>query len=436
MQEKRNAELRKKVTAFRIEDFSGFKQKTLHWANQFKTVCYLDTNKHPTFYHDYECLIAADAVRHFYFKKNAFEELKKFYEKEKSWLFGFFTYDLKNQVEKLCSANFDGLGFPMIHFFEPKYLIEIQKDKILFHLHRNDARKIFEEISVISTSGETKKTEAIKNLTPRISRGDYLKNVRKIRKHIIEGDVYEMNYCQEFFAENVLINPEKIFEDLNKISRAPFSCYYKLNDQYLLCASPERFLKKNGNQLISQPIKGTIKRGKNKMEDYRLKNQLFHDEKERVENIMIVDLVRNDLARSSKPGSVKVKELFGIHSFKQVHQMISTITAELRKDVHFIDAIKNAFPMGSMTGAPKIMVMKLIEQYEKTKRGLYSGSVGYITPQGDFDFNVVIRSIIYNEAQQYLSIQAGGAIVYDSIPEKEFEECLLKAQAMKDVLTT
>ena len=243
-----------------------------------------------------------------------------------------------------------------------------------------------------------------------------------------------MNFCQEFYAENCGILPSEVFLRLNELSLAPYACFYKWNERYLLCASPERFMKKIGKTIISQPIKGTIKRGKTHKEDQKLKEQLLNSEKDRAENVMIVDSVRNDFARSCKAGTVKVEELFGIYSFQQVHQMISTIKGTLKPDCHFIDAIKNTFPMGSMTGAPKVITMETIEQYEHTKRGLYSGAVGYITPDGDFDFNVVIRSILYNNLTNYLSFQVGGAIVYDSDPESEYEECLLKAKAMRAVL--
>jgi para-aminobenzoate synthetase component 1 len=217
-------------------------------------------------------------------------------------------------------------------------------------------------------------------------------------------------------------------------SPTPFASYFKYDHQYLLCASPERFIKKSGDKLFSQPIKGTIKRGVDEAEDAQLKNELLHSEKELAENLMIVDLVRNDLARSSKTGSVNVDELFGIYSFKQVHQMISTVSSIIKNDTHIIDAIKHAFPMGSMTGAPKIMAMELIEKYETTKRGLYSGAIGYIAPNGDFDFNVVIRSLQYNAATKYLSYEVGSAITFDSIAEQEHDECLLKAKAIMDVL--
>ncbi len=259
--------------------------------------------------------------------------------------------------------------------------------------------------------------------------------MERIREHILDGDVYELNYCIEFFAKKARIDPLVVYEKLASRSPMPFSVFGRVHDCYMMGASPERFLKKTGTQLLSQPIKGTIRRGKDTAEDEQLKKLLQTDEKERAENMMIVDLVRNDLARSAVTGSVKVEEMFGIYTFAQLHQMISSVSAQLRPEVPFTEAIKHAFPAGSMTGAPKIKAMELIDQYEDVKRGLYSGAIGYITPEGDFDFNVVIRSILYNAATAYLSFQVGSAITYDAVGEKEYEECLLKAKAMWEVLT-
>jgi para-aminobenzoate synthetase component 1 len=197
-----------------------------------------------------------------------------------------------------------------------------------------------------------------------------------------------------------------------------------------LSASPERFIKKSLNKLYSQPIKGTVRRAQDDAEDEKLKSALLASEKERAENLMIVDLVRNDLAKSSETGSVEVTELFGRYSFKQVHQMISTVSSTIIDGLNPVTAIANAFPMGSMTGAPKVMAMQLIEQYENSKRGLYSGAIGYFAPNEDFDFNVVIRSIQYNEERQYVNFEVGSAITIDSHAEQEYEECLLKASAM------
>ncbi|MBK5269686.1 MAG: anthranilate synthase component I family protein, partial [Bacteroidia bacterium] len=269
----------------------------------------------------------------------------------------------------------------------------------------------------------------------RISKEKYISVVRQLKQHILRGDCYEINYCQEFFAEHSVIDPVAVYKKLSAVSPNPFSALYKMNDQWLICASPERFLKKRGNEILSQPIKGTSKRNVTDADDDKgNKDELLHSAKDRSENVMIVDLVRNDLAKVCEEGTVKVDELFGIYSFPQLHQMISTVSGELKENVAFSDIIRATFPMGSMTGAPKKRVMEMIEKYETTKRGIFSGAVGYISPDGDFDFNVVIRSIMYNAASGYLSYQAGSAITFNSDPEKEWEECILKAEAMKKVL--
>ena len=261
-----------------------------------------------------------------------------------------------------------------------------------------------------------------------------LKKLNKILKHIQRGDIYETNFCQEFYAENTTIDPLETYIKLNTISKPPFATFLKCRDKYLLSASPERYIKKMGNTIVSQPIKGTAKRSEDHHKDQALKYALKHDDKERSENIMIVDLVRNDLSKTAKKGSVKVKELCKIYSFEQVHQMISTVVSKKKKKIHPVEVIKTTFPMGSMTGAPKISAMEIIESLEETKRGLYSGAVGYFSPKGNFDFNVVIRSILYNATNKYISYSVGGAITAKSIPLKEYEECLVKAKAMREVL--
>ncbi len=429
-----------KSDIIKIDDCIEFKAQVFQWASQFDTICYFDNNGYSGYnHHSYEGLIAVGEESSILKPQDcsfsSFEKLKEYWNLKKDWLFGFLSYDLKNEVENLYSCNFDGLAFPEMHFFQPRYVIEIFKEKVQIHSKNEASMKIFEDIQKAHFQQRVQKAlNPFRSLQPRIPKDKYIQTVESIRQHIIEGDIYEMNFCQEFYAEKTSLDPFETFQRLSNLSKAPFTTFYKRKDQYLLCASPERFLKKEGNRLISQPIKGTARRGQNGRDDLLLAEELFNSEKDRAENVMIVDLVRNDLARSCKPGSVKVDELFGIFCFEQVFQMISTVSAELREEVHFVDAIKNAFPMGSMTGAPKVMSMQLIEHYEKTRRGLYSGAVGYITPTGDFDFNVVIRSILYNAADQYLSLQVGGAIVFDSVPEEEYEECLLKAKAVIEVI--
>jgi para-aminobenzoate synthetase component 1 len=363
----------------------------------------------------------------------AFNELQDFYAANRNdWIFGHFGYDLKNETEKLYSGLTDGIGFEDLHFFVPEIVIQLDNKEV--KIGGDAAEDIYRQIKSSATEikEQVKTSAVIKN---KIDRESYISIIEKLRQHILRGDCYEINFCQEFFAENAEIDPLYIYDCLTSLSPNPFSVFYKLNARFCLCASPERYLKKEGYKVFSQPIKGTAKRNlENITADETAKKTLFESNKERSENVMIVDLVRNDLSRICRAGSVKVEELFGIYSFPQVHQMISTVSGELENDLNWIDCIKSTFPMGSMTGAPKKRVMELIEQYEQTKRGIFSGAIGYVRPGGEFDFNVVIRSILYNETDKYLSFQTGGAITYNSDPAMEYEECMIKAAAMMKVL--
>ncbi len=434
-----------------IKDFHQFKKKAFAWAaNAFDICCCLDNNSYieGLLAPEFECLIACGVQNEIVLNDDAFsfEKLKQFQIEKQDWLFGFLSYDLKNSVENLQSNNFDGIQMPDLHFFQPQIVLKVSKNECQLVQNTEGGNtnyvlknsNIFEEIENFDLN-EYDRQNIDFQLNKRFNKSEYLEKIEQIKHHILRGDIFEMNFCQEFYGENVVLNPIHLFLKLNDIAQAPFSTFYKFKDKYLLCASPERFIKKEGQQLISQPIKGTSKRANtgeeiNMARDEQLKTALQNDPKNRSENVMIVDLVRNDLGKSCVAGSVKVTELFGIYSFPTVHQMISTIEGTLRPDVHFLDALKNAFPMGSMTGAPKVRAMQLIEQYEITRRGLYSGAVGYISPEGNFDFNVVIRSILYNEKNRYLSFQVGGAIVADSVAEEEYQECLIKAQGVLKAL--
>ncbi|SMO76349.1 anthranilate synthase component I family protein [Solitalea koreensis] len=420
---------------FIIENIIDFKRKALHWASSFNVCCYLDSNNYNDPYGSYDTVIAIDSIASLQTSiGNAFEDLKSFHSVEKADIFGFLTYDLKNELEDLHSANPDHLHFPALYFFKPRIILKFKGTDLEIISNDDELRfdLLLERINNFQT--EEHKDFGKINIKSRVSRENYLQKVQKVKEHIVRGDIYEMNLCQEFYAENCIIDPLQTWQRLTNISPTPFASFFKLNEQYILCASPERYLRKNGSRLISQPIKGTSRRSKDPVEDLKIKEHLYNDPKERAENVMIVDLVRNDLTRCAEPGSVKVEELFGIYGFSQVYQMISTISADLKTNLHFTEAIKDTFPMGSMTGAPKISAMKLIEQYEETMRGIYSGAIGYITANGDFDFNVVIRSLLYNAANHYLSYQVGGAITFNSIAENEYDECLLKAKAISEAL--
>ncbi|HRE37701.1 MAG TPA: anthranilate synthase component I family protein [Chitinophagaceae bacterium] len=417
---------------FRVSDFEATKDKVLNWAKQFSTFCFLDNHQYQIEPHSVECLLAAGQKRMISsIAGSALHELEQFLDERKSWLFGHLSYDLKNEIENISSRHVDQVGFPDLFFFEPEILIRLSADEVC--IEADDALAVFEKIeNYVNNSLPVTGSFQVKN---RISKSQYVDYVRQLQKHIARGDCYEVNYCQEFFAEGAIIDPLHVYKRLSETSPNPFSALYRVHDKWLICASPERFLKRNGSSVISQPIKGTSRRAiDNVFTDELNKQTLYNSRKDRSENVMVVDLVRNDLAKVCREGTVKVDELFGIYSFPQVHQMISTVSGELKPYIRFEEIIRAAFPMGSMTGAPKRRVMELIEQYEQTKRGIFSGAVGYITPDGDFDFNVVIRSIMYNETSKYLSFQAGSGITFYSEAEQEWEECLLKAEAIKRVL--
>jgi para-aminobenzoate synthetase component 1 len=418
-----------------IEQTDTFKSQLLAWSKQFREVVFLDSNDYKQQYSSYDCILAVEAfttVKTDY--HNAFEELKQYQQQTKDWLFGYLSYDLKNDTEALQSNNFDGLHFPDLFFFQPKKLFLLKDHEVSIHYLRMCDDEMESDFNEIVAYRQPTTDNRQPKIAQRISKENYIAKVTEMLSHIQRGDIYEANFCMEFYAENATIDALAIYQKLNGISLPPFAVFFKNNQHYLLCASPERYLRKEGNKVISQPIKGTAKRYADKDLDEKSKEDLAENPKERSENIMIVDLVRNDLSHTATKGSVEVEELCGIYSFEQVHQMISTVVSTVADSTSPVAIIRTTFPMGSMTGAPKISAMKIIEALEETKRGLYSGAVGYFTPNNDFDFNVVIRSILYNAQNKYLSFSVGSAITSQANPEQEYEECLLKAKAMFEVL--
>ena len=419
-----------------ISNISEFKTQVLQWAQQFKTAVWLDSNNYHQQHSSFDAILAVDAISKTETNyTNAFQQLKEYQSTVNDYIFGYLGYDLKNDVEKLTSSNFDNLHFADLFFFQPKKIFFINQNTVEIKYlieFQNEIETDLKEIK--SVKNQKSKIEEPIKIKLRIHKDEYYQKLDSILNHIHRGDIYEANFCQEFYSENTTINPVEVYQNLNEISKPPFATFLKLDDKFLLSASPERYLKKDNELVISQPIKGTEKRASTKIEDEILIAALEQNPKERAENIMIVDLVRNDLSRFAIKGSVKVDELCKVYTFEQVHQLISTVSCKVKNSIHPVDILKNTFPMGSMTGAPKISAMKIMEELEETKRGLYSGAVGYFTPKGDFDFNVIIRSILYNASKKYVSYSVGGAITAQSIPEKEYEECLLKAKAMKQVL--
>lgn len=408
------------------------KKRLLAFVSVADYCSFLDNHGYADKLHSQEVLAAAGALKMISCSAlDAFETLKNF-SNNKEWLFGHLSYDLKNGIEELRSSHPDHIGFADMCFFIPRIVLQLNEQELTVGVFDDSHQQVYE--SILSTEYNVKATGPL-SIQHRISRQEYISIIQQLKQHILRGDCYEINFCQEFFAEGADIDPVTVYNRLTEISPNPFSCFYRNEDRYLLCASPERFLKKEGDDIFSQPIKGTWHRNLlDAGEDEYNKYQLYHSSKDRSENVMVVDLVRNDLSKVCREGTVAVEELFGIYSFPQVHQMISTVKGKVKTELNIADILKATFPMGSMTGAPKKKVMELIEQYEKTKRGLFSGAVGYISPNGNFDFNVVIRSVLYNSATNYISFQAGSGITFYADPESEYEECLLKATAIRKVL--
>lgn len=392
-----------------------FKEKAQVWASSFSTVCIFDSNNYNDPFGSISLMIAVGDTSEFQSDNlQSFGSLQDFINQHSEEIIpGYLTYDLK------------------AYFFVPEYLLTFEKSKV--KIKATDPLSIISAIELIEIKKETINFQGtIKN---RMSRQEYGIAFQKLQEHIHKGDIYEINLCQEFYSEDAKLNCFAAYKELNFISPTPFSCFLKHDNNFIISASPERFLSKRGERLISQPIKGTAPRGKTPEEDNEIKNRLKNDPKEISENIMIVDLVRNDLTRSAKAGTVKVEELLGVYSFKQVHQLISTISCIIKPEVEATTAIQNTFPPGSMTGAPKISAMNLIDQYEKGSRGLYAGSIGYFNGRNEFDFNVVIRTLVYNAKTNYLSFHVGGAITAYANENDEYQECLLKASAINKLLS-
>lgn len=423
----------------------NFKEKLIEFSQGCGFFILLDSNTHSRpsasaynkgFYLDtYDWLAAFYPKRILSLQKpdGAFDLLQKFHQN--TWLFGYLSYALKEDSEAVADTNPKSQNFAAIEFVEPGVVVYAKGDSITVEYDE----AIFADINALISQIEDTETVSPAPTQPlhinqRITKEEYIKQVQSLQRHIQLGNIYEVNFCMEFYADNATIHPQQTWQKLNETSPMPMGAFLKSGADYLLCASPERFIKKEGNTLYSQPIKGTAPRGLDEATDKANIEQLLANEKELAENVMIVDLVRNDLGRTATIATVKVNELFGVYSLPRVHQMISTVSSTLDSTYHFGEAIKQAFPMGSMTGAPKIRAMQLIDEHEAHARGLFSGAVGYITPNGDFDFNVVIRSIFYNEEKQQLSYWAGSAITANAHAELEYEECMLKLGAIKSVL--
>lgn len=411
----------------RSEDLNKY---LLEFAKSFKHAAIFDSNNYADKYGKYE-LLAAFGAHQFIDDSLGLNGLESKLNTKGIWWFGHFQYDFKNHLEKLKSKHPQKMNFGDFGFYEPKILFVQKKTSSTIEIYAQenseDLLEKFKDLIPIAPKKQLPKLTAVMN------KSEYINKVYELKEQIQYGNVYEANFCQEYYAKEAMINPYENFAELNDSSPVPFSAFYKQKNKYALCLSPERYICKRNQTIISQPIKGTAKRGQNEIEDSEIKVNLKNSLKEQTENVMIVDLVRNDLSRIAQKASVKVEELFGVYSFPTVHQLISTISCQLKSGIKNTDIIRASFPMGSMTGAPKIKAMEIIEELEESRRELYSGTIGYFDPEGDFDFNVVIRTLFYDEEKQYLSLQVGGAITKMSIPEEEYQECLLKAKAIFDL---
>ena len=415
--------------SFPIQDIATIQQKVLYWCHQSGTCVFLDNHQYQSPYYQYECIAGAGVYRMIRANAgNALDQLQQAIDEKPEWWMGHLGYGLSDNSTTRQLDN----RFPDLFFFIPEVLIQISGHTLSIGSFQNNHEELYQEILAARYNSIP---SAPIQLQERISRAAYLEKIETIQRHIRRGDCYELNYCIEFYAEKAKLDPVRVYEQLTAHSPNPFSGYYRLDHLHLLCASPERFLAKKGDRLFSQPIKGTIRRAlDNPQQDQLLKERLQTSAKERSENVMVVDLVRNDLSRVSVEGSVTVEELCGVYTFPQLHHLISTVSSQLREGTSFRDIIRATFPMGSMTGAPKHKVIELIHRYEVSPRGIFSGALGYITPDGDFDFNVVIRSMVYNEAEQYLSCHVGSGITGYADASTEYEECLAKAEAINRIL--
>ena len=402
----------------------AFKKLAYHFTSNYNYKCILDSCRLKTGAYEgkYEFLAAFGAEK----VVQSPEELEKD-KNENNWFFGVIGYDLKNEFEDLSSLNSEIIHTPKLLFFVPKIIIGIDREENVTLIKGVLPPNFWHE------SGQNYPHRINPEEVP-IIKEDYLKKIKLIHELIREGQVYELNYCVPHKFTYEEFSPINFHIALINKSPVPMAAYFGSDSLHLCGASMERYLVKKEDKILSQPIKGTIKKGETIREDHALIATLLNSEKDRAENVMIVDLVRNDLNKICQTSSVKVTELCEIYSYLQVHQMISTVEGKLNPNTTFTDILRATFPMGSMTGAPKIAAMKHIDELESFKRGWYSGSVGYIQPNGDFDFNVVIRSLLCDEDKKILNYCAGGAITIDSNPENEWDEIQVKTKAITEVL--
>lgn len=349
---------------------------------------------------------------------------------------GFMGYDLCHYIEKLPRTAVDDMEIPDCWFGFYDGIIAVDhknNDTYLIALGLTEqpeavADRLFKKINNLDkATTEIKEGIACTEIKSNFTKEDYKRSIQSIKDYISEGDIYQVNLTQRFMCDTKE-EPFNIYGRLRELNPAPFSSYIDFGEGHILSSSPERFIKIKDRKIETRPIKGTRPRGMTQEEDKINREELLASEKDRAELLMIVDLERNDLGKISKTGTVKVPELFNLEQYATVHHLVSTVVGEMKENIDAIDVIQAAFPGGSITGAPKIRAMEIIDELEPTQRNVYTGSIGYLGFNGDIDLNIAIRTIVMKDSTAYF--QAGGAIVWDSDPELEYQESLQKARAL------
>ncbi|MDO5707059.1 MAG: aminodeoxychorismate synthase component I [Andreesenia angusta] len=389
------------------------------------------------------------------FKGDPFEALRKIINKYKmdyntdipfiGGLVGYLSYDLCHFVEDLPRTAIDDVDIPDMYFgvYDGIIAIDHRNEKVYIAILgvKNDEEELFNYIY-----GEIKSAEE-KGLDIEIKYRDdkedmefksnfeteekYRESIEKVRSYIKSGDIYQANLTQRFECD-LDIEPYDLYAKLRHINPAPFASFLDIDDLKIVSSSPERFIKIKDGIIETRPIKGTINRGSTKEDDEKNREILINSKKDQAELLMIVDLERNDLGKIAKTGTVDVTELFHLEEYSTVYHLVSTVVAEIDKKNDIVDCLKATFPGGSITGAPKIRAMEIIDELEPTQRNIYTGSIGYIGFNEDIDLNIVIRTIVCKNDKAYF--QVGGGITWDSDPKLEYEETLHKAKALMDSL--
>lgn len=354
---------------------------------------------------------------------------------------GYFSYDLCHQIESLPRTAKDDLGVDEMYLFFYDSAIVVDHQLKQTHLvaasYCPDPSAFFEQAkaclvnSIVASEESSKEAPAEPQLEANMTPQDYVSKVEQVKAFIASGDIYQVNLAQRFTARCVQ-QPAALYAQLTKLNPAPFAAYLEWEDNALLSSSPERFLRLQGKRIQTRPIKGTRPRGNDVAEDQEMQASLLASEKERAELLMIVDLERNDLGRVCEPGTIQVEALYEVESYPTVHHLVGEVSGELRPEVDRVDCLKATFPGGSITGAPKVRAMQIIDQIEPNQRSAFTGSIGYFSADGQMDLNIAIRTLLLKEGMAYLQVGAG--IVWDSEPESEYQETLDKAKALFEAL--